>query len=96
MWISGDGKREWYNTVFQELYADATNDRLPGAILLRVAGIFVPLCGIAFRNNHFKRLDLVLSAFERQRREEKRERERKRERESRPFHSGDELTFITN
>ena len=30
MWISGDGKREWYNTMFQELYADATNDRLPG------------------------------------------------------------------
>ena len=30
VWISGDGKREWYNTVFQELYADASNDRLPG------------------------------------------------------------------
>ncbi len=25
-----EGKRDWYNSVLQELYADATNDRFPG------------------------------------------------------------------
>ncbi len=40
VWISGDGKREWYNTMFQEIYADASNGRLPGRLLLNLPLMF--------------------------------------------------------
>ena len=30
VWLSGDGKKEWYNSAFQDLYSDASKGKLPG------------------------------------------------------------------
>ncbi|ELU02829.1 hypothetical protein CAPTEDRAFT_227592 [Capitella teleta] len=30
VWLSGDGKKDWYNKEFQELYADAVYGQIPG------------------------------------------------------------------
>jgi len=30
LWLSGDGKRQWYQREFQDLYTDVINGRCPG------------------------------------------------------------------